>query len=1158
MAQIPGTVIASKISPGDTILTFPTHEDIYGQGGLMSVASFSELTSIPAARQKVGMMVYVNDVSLYYTVSSISYPLTSFTPVKKSYEEYVNTNFVAITGGTITGSLSVNNDVTVFGNLTAKGTATFFNTIFSTTSSISVIHIGNNDPALYVSSNGTGDLASFYDYDSNVEMFHVGGANGTYPNVGIKTSTPSKALTVNGEISANSIIWDESGNSGEWNNVYNWVNATSGDWNDAYTTQAYLTTSLSSIKPTNGDVTISNSNFATIAGGSTNSINAADYSNINGGIGNYLSGSYSVIGGGYGNDIHTPFTVIGGGSNNIAAGVHSSILGGQNNTNYQENAHIIGSFITAPLSNYTYVNNLSSEGIVEDAYGNSNQWNSAYTSVALTSGSWDSAYTSVLNTSASWNEAYTNLISNSAAYLSGVDLSFLSVSANWDNVYSSVASTSGNWNYAYNAVNGNSLNWTKSYFQNFDDEIEKYAYYGKDNAGFSPLAGPDGESWTRWFANFGTGILSGTNYDDGYQIYVYPNEIKKIYYNGTFYDVQSASYLSNNPRNLQITASDTFLSPQLNPSYATGFGFTGSLSTPLMGMWSSDSQDSMAIGFGGYPDTEGDNLGARPWNPVNSDYLGRFMFLGSEGNFSIDVSPSSHWTGSPDLTAVRGWSFNYGGAVVGGESMPGGFTTSSLLFEGVALSTTNPGAYYWSDQSAAAWIADIGQDKRELRVKFWGLPAGGSYGSRPELVTRAIASTEWSASRWLGNSSSQPLTAQDGDFYYNTSTSSFNSYHNNSWKRVLVSDADILPTVTNYLSTNNVILSSATILDTLSARSYVNNPTGKTIYVDANTGSDTRDGFSKYDLFKPFATISAAVNASAIGDTIYVRAGNHTIANQISMNGKGNLYFELGAKVTVSNNITAFSLTANESKTISGYGEFTCSGTGGLWTQSDGTNTVQLVTIQCANIINLTGAGIVFNIASGVVGVDAPSITCLASTIVNITGTTSDCFYKVDITYCGKLVNIASTVTTGGFTANCWTVQIYGLEGVRIDGGITSFRIENLVISIVAPAPIKAVAKPVVFGFANGDTATGSHTFRGGRIVNSHNDNPCITFNSTTATNKSLRLVGDVELQNRSTATNSISSANARNIVVSLAHATKPVSSNITIQGGTYMVDPIF
>lgn len=78
MAAIPGTILAAKISPGDTTATFPTHEDIYGKGGLMSVTNFQELSSIPLDRQKVGMVVHVNSESQYYTLSSLSYPLTSY------------------------------------------------------------------------------------------------------------------------------------------------------------------------------------------------------------------------------------------------------------------------------------------------------------------------------------------------------------------------------------------------------------------------------------------------------------------------------------------------------------------------------------------------------------------------------------------------------------------------------------------------------------------------------------------------------------------------------------------------------------------------------------------------------------------------------------------------------------------------------------------------------------------------------------------------------------------------------------------------------------------------------------------------------------------------------------------------------------------------
>jgi hypothetical protein len=69
-----------------------------------------------------------------------------------------------------------------------------------------VVHIGDG-PALFVGNNGLGDIASFWDLDQGIEIFHVGGNNGTHPNVGVKTSTPNKDFTVNGEISATETIY---------------------------------------------------------------------------------------------------------------------------------------------------------------------------------------------------------------------------------------------------------------------------------------------------------------------------------------------------------------------------------------------------------------------------------------------------------------------------------------------------------------------------------------------------------------------------------------------------------------------------------------------------------------------------------------------------------------------------------------------------------------------------------------------------------------------------------------------------------------------------------------------------------------------------------------------------------------------------------------
>jgi hypothetical protein len=323
---------------------------------------------------------------------------------------------------------------------------------------------------------------------------------------------------------------------------------------------------------------------------------------------------------------------------------------------------------------------------------------------------------------------------------------------------------------------------------------------------------------------------------------------------------------------------------------------------------------------------------------------------------------------------------------------------------------------------------------------------------------------------------------------------------------------------------------------------------GKTIYVDSS-GSDARSGYSKYSINYPFATIAAAVSASAVGDLVYVRAGSYSISSQISLNGKSDIYFEQGASVTVSANIVAFSLTADQPKTIAGYGTFTCSGTGGLWTQSGGTPTGQAIAIQCSGITNAAGAGTIFAVATGTLGINIQGIiNAPASTVVSETGTSGVVFYEVLFTYCGRLLDMTQANSTMQFTATCWTVQIFGTEGISIVGGITSLRFENLVAGTPA-------TKLVVFKFANGDATVNSHVFRGGRLI-SYNSNPCITFNSTTATNKAVKLMGDTQLITN--ATNCIVSANARDVVVSSAHANVAKDANTTIQGGTLLVSPFF
>ncbi|CAB5226289.1 hypothetical protein UFOVP760_68 [uncultured Caudovirales phage] len=201
----------------------------YLSGGVSLFAILSGSGGGETGRDDVNTVVISNsanwdkayNTSTVYAVNSASYATNDF----------VNSNFFNLTGGTISGATRINNNLTVFGNLTATGTTTFANTVFSVTSALSVIHVGSG-PAMYVGNSGDGDIASFYDIDANVEVLHVGGNNGSFPNVGVKTSTPNVDFTVNGQISANNTIWSANGNSNNWNSAYTTVQSNSAtNWN---------------------------------------------------------------------------------------------------------------------------------------------------------------------------------------------------------------------------------------------------------------------------------------------------------------------------------------------------------------------------------------------------------------------------------------------------------------------------------------------------------------------------------------------------------------------------------------------------------------------------------------------------------------------------------------------------------------------------------------------------------------------------------------------------------------------------------------------------------------------------------------------------------------------------------------------------------------
>ncbi len=370
-----------------------------------------------------------------------------------------------------------------------------------------------------------------------------------------------------------------------------------------------------------------------------------------------------------------------------------------------------------------------------------------------------------------------------------------------------------------------------------------------------------------------------------------------------------------------------------------------------------------------------------------------------------------------------------------------------------------------------------------------------------------------------------------------------------SWEE----SADILPTVTNYLSTNNVLLSSATILDTLSARSYVNNPTGKTIYVDASVGNDTRNGFSKYDSFKPYRTLSAAIADSSVatGDLVYVRAGTYAISSQINLNLKGNLYFENGTVVNIASEIVAFSYSQNSVPiTIRGYADFIlAAGATGVLTMPSGNDTT-VVNFECSSIVNLTNnsTGSLFNCAVGVLGIDSRLIQAVAATVFNITGT-GKVTSRIPYVYCGVFLNGAGAANPGGGTGaqintDIWTLIAYNsTAGMNLNLITTNFRMVNY----------NHYGVGIAYNWTE-NTTTEAHGFQG-ITWNSNLGQPNITFNSSagSTTSKLIRL--DQTNVMRYASTNSLSSNVPINVATYGTFASVSATPNITFKVGSFTVD---
>ena len=178
----------------------------YSYSNNTSALVLGDLTNLATNSSRwdgVWSAVYPSSANWNNTYSSYSTNSANFATIP-----YVNSTFLSISGGSLSGNLNVGGNVTVYGTLCALSGINFNgSTIFTSSSSLSVINYGVG-PALYVAQRGAiGDIATFM--DNYGEVLHIGNRAGGFltGTVGVNTSTPDKALTVVGDISATSQIY---------------------------------------------------------------------------------------------------------------------------------------------------------------------------------------------------------------------------------------------------------------------------------------------------------------------------------------------------------------------------------------------------------------------------------------------------------------------------------------------------------------------------------------------------------------------------------------------------------------------------------------------------------------------------------------------------------------------------------------------------------------------------------------------------------------------------------------------------------------------------------------------------------------------------------------------------------------------------------------